>query len=188
MDINPYAPPAEASLPPSLPTSDVFFFRDGDFLVVRDGAVLPPVCLRTNEPAGEDSWRKKVTLTWSPPWVFLLILINILVMLVVMLAIQKKARITYSLCTAARAAIVRNRSIGFFLFLMALVLFYEAFTWTNELAAAAGLIGVISLIVSLVYFVIADPVKVVKVNNGWFRIKGCSKGFLATLPELLSPF
>jgi len=187
MDINPYAPPAETSHP--LPeTSEVAFYCDGDFLVVRDGAELPPVCLRTNEPASEGSWRKKVTITWTPPWVFVLILVNILVLIIVALVTQKKAKITYSLCRQARASIVRKRSIGFFLLLAAVALVFMAFTWESEFALAAGLGGLLFLIASLTFLAIADPIKVVKFRDGWFRIKGCSREFLATLPVRLSPF
>lgn len=187
MDSNPYAPPAETSLPPS-PTSSVYYFCDGDYLVVRDGADLPPVCVRTNEPAGDGAWRKKVAIAWTPPWVFVLILVNILVLLIVALITQKKAKITYSLSTAARAAIVKKRGIGFFLLLATVVLVFLAFTWTSEFAWMCGLAGLVSLIAALVFFVIANPIKVVKFRDGWFRIKGCSKEFLATLPVQLSPF
>ena len=41
---------------------------------------------------------------------------------------------------------------------------------------------------SLVFFAIANPVKAVKSRDGWFRIKGCSREFLATLPVQQSPF
>jgi len=187
MDTNPYAPPAENSLPPSLPgssatlSSDVLFFRDGDFLVVRDGAELPAVCVRTNQRAGEGSWRKKVTIAWSSPWVFALILINILVVIIVMLVTQKKAKIIYSLSAEARAAIVNKRSIGFFLLVATVGLFVVAGMWANDLAGFAILGGVVSLIASLVFFIIANPIKVAKYHDGWFRIKGCSKEFLASL-------
>lgn len=184
---NPYAPPAEASVPPTLP-SDVFFFCDGDFLVIRDGAELPNVCLRTNEPAGEGSWRKKRTMTWNPPWVFVLILVNILVLIIVALVTQKKAKMTYSLSAAARAAIVKKRGIAFFLLLATIGLFYVGFTQMGDLVWVGMFGGIISLIASLVFFAIADPIKVVKFHDGWFRIKGCSKEFLATLPVRFSPF
>jgi hypothetical protein len=187
MENNPYAPPVQASQPLS-PPGDVFFFREGDFLVVRDGAVLPTVCLRTNEPAGEGSWRMKVGIAWTPPWVFLLILLNILVLLIVALVTQKKAKITYSLSAAVRGSIVRKRGIGFFLLLAAVTLFYFGITSSYESTGAYFQGGVAALIVALVFFVIANPLKVVKHREGWFGIKGCSKEFLETLPVYFYPF
>ena len=184
---NPYAPPVEASAPPAIP-SDVFYFRDGDYLVIRDGAELPNVCLRTNEPAGEGSWRKKRTMTWNPPWVFILILVNILVLILVALLTQKKAKMTYSLSAASRASIVKKRGIAFVLLLATVGLFYVGFTQLGDLVGVGMLGGILCLIASLIFFAIADPIKVVKFRDGWFRIKGCSKEFLLTVPVYFPPF
>ena len=186
-EINPYAPPVETTLPPVLAPA-LFYFCDGDFLVVRDGAELPHVCVRTNAPAAEDSWRKKVTMTWCSPWVFLLILIHFLVAIIVMVIIQKKAKVTYCLSAAARASIVRKRSIGFVLLMTAIALIVAAIKWNNDYSLYCGLGSVALLIGSLVFFAIANPVKAVKSRDGWFRIKGCSREFLATLPVQQSPF
>ena len=187
-DSNPYAAPADLTASGGLDDA-VSFFRDGKFLTVRDGAELPEVCLLTNEPADERAWRRKVRIAWTPPWVFLLLLVNLIVLLVVMLVTQKKAKITYSLSAASRSRIVFRRSIGFVLFLGFIGAI--AFGIMSDSEAAAGIAfaaGLVSLIAALVFFMIANPVKVLKFKNGWFRIKGCSEDFLARLPEYPSPF
>jgi len=129
-----------------------------------------------------------VRIVWTPPWVFILVLFNLLVMAIVALVMQKKAKITYSLTPVARAAVIRKRSIGFFLLLATVVLMYFGFTSASEFTWAYLLGGVLSLIVALVFFIIADSIKAVKHRDGWFRLKGCSKEFLATLPVGHSPF
>jgi hypothetical protein len=194
-DSNPYTPPVAAPpLPPPPPVPSPqgshYYFRDGDFLVVCDGAELPNTCVRTNEPVDPAGWRKKMQITWCPSWVFITLLGGLLPLLIVMLIAQKKAKITYSLGTAARARILRRRGIGFGLLVLSLGMMAVG---ANQSSAwdLAGLVifgGVVALIVSLVFFIIANPVKVVKFRDGWFRIKGCSKEFLATLPVQMSPF
>lgn len=189
-DLNPYTAPADLAARMT-PDETVSYLRDGDFLVVRDGAEMPEVCLLTNQPAGPGSWRKKVRITWAPPWVFALILINILVVLIVMLIIQKKAKITYSLCSAGREKITRRRNIGFVLLILGIGAMGYGFTSKGDPswpAMVAGLLGIASFLTSLVMLVIANPIKVRKYKDGWFSIKGCSKDFLATLPHTQSSF
>ena len=191
-EANPYAAPADLSAAPGIP--DVaLYFRDGNFLAVRNGAELPSVCMITNEAADSNAWRKKVSIAWTPPWVFITIFINIIVLLIVALLFQKKAKITYSLSRAARGRIVRKRRIGFVLLTMAIALvalaFMEISNGNSDMSALAiGSMSIVALIASLIVFAISNPVKVVKCRKGWFRIKGCSKEFLAGLPEYTTPF
>ena len=46
-DLNPYAPPVDLTSQTTL-NDEVRYFRDGDFLAVRDGAELSMVCMLTN--------------------------------------------------------------------------------------------------------------------------------------------
>jgi hypothetical protein len=187
-ETNPYAAPADVQTIVDV-DNGVKFFRDGRFLIVRDGAELPETCVVTNEPAESGSWRKRVKIAWTPPWVYVLILVNVIVLLIVAMIVQKKARITYSVGSRSRRKIVLRRSIGFVLFLLCVALFFFGATAdTDEMVGIGILGGFAALIASLIFFVIANPVKVVKFKNGWFRIKGCSPDFLDTLPQHLSPF
>ena len=86
-DINPYAAPADVATVAGVDCG-VTFFRDGRFLVVRDGAELPETCVVTNEPADRGSWRKRVRITWTPSWVYVLILVNLIVLLIVALILE----------------------------------------------------------------------------------------------------
>jgi len=65
-ETNPYATPATAEVAPVFPAHG--FRRDGEFVVVRTGAVLPKRCIQTNEPIGQDDWIKEKKLQWSPRW------------------------------------------------------------------------------------------------------------------------
>jgi len=189
---NPYAAPTAEEPPPPLAVGRIgpFYFTDGRFLIVRDGAELPTVCPVSNRPVDQDGWRNKTQISYTPPWVFLLILVNVIILLIVALAIQKKAKITYSLAPDIRAGIVRKRSIGAALLILSAGCFVVGFNYLDrsDHAGILMLLALLLLIASLVFFVIANPMKALKCKDGWFKIKGCSSEFLSTLPTYTSPF
>ncbi len=187
-EVNPYSAPAAAAAgtPPPIPflSPAPFYFRDGKFLVIRDGAELPDVCLRTNEPVGGGGWRKKVSFVWNPPWVIALILITPLIGLILMLILRKSAKITYSLNGDSRGKIIRWRFIGLALLMAAIALFFMASASNDDNTMISMIIGgFVTLIAALVPLAISNPIKVAGYENGWFKIKGCSPGFLDTLPH-----
>jgi hypothetical protein len=181
---NPYAAPSNLASLPEVP-ADTLFFRDGQFLVVRDGAVLPHVCVVTNQPATATDWRKKTRISCFPIWVFALILVNIIVLAIVALVMQKKATITYSLARSARDRIVRRRSAGWLLLILFGALSGYGLAYES---GAAAIMAAVALVAGLVFLVISNPIKAMKYKKGWFRIRGCSRGFLDALPEFPSPF
>ncbi|RYD70170.1 MAG: hypothetical protein EOP84_27150 [Verrucomicrobiaceae bacterium] len=187
-DFNPYTSPSSSVAPPSgtlaAAQPQLSFFRDGKFLVVRDGAELPLVCIRTNEPVKDGSWRKKVKITWNPTWVFFLILVNVIVLFIVALVTQKKAKITYSLSSAARGQIARKRMIGLALLLAAIGCTVIGANLADPDMLPWAIIGsIVLLLASVVIFVLSNPIKAGGYVNGWFKLKGCSPAFLDTLPN-----
>lgn len=192
-EINPYAAPTDltAGTPP-LATST--YFRDGKFLIVRDGTELPAVCPVTNQPV-EQGWRQCVTFTWTPQWVVALILVNVLIMIIVSLILQKKARVTYSLSAQTRKKIIRKKLLGGGLIAVALggpMVALIAITMDHHSGSIPLVVFFIScpilLITGLVMLILSNPLKATGHKNGWMRIKGCSTDFLATLPTFASPF
>jgi hypothetical protein len=68
---NPYAPPVDAAVAHAAPGGfGQAFWRQGDDLVVRKGAVLPDRCIATGVPTHGNAVTKQ--LTWIPPWVGIL--------------------------------------------------------------------------------------------------------------------
>lgn len=65
---NPYAAPAtDANFANGPANTNADYYVDGKLLVVRNGAVLPLRCMRTNEPATEaDRFRKSLTRAFLP--------------------------------------------------------------------------------------------------------------------------
>lgn len=180
---NPYHSPATA--PPPLPILNApYYFRDGNLLVARDGADLPDICLKTNESPRGTRWRKQVTLNWIAPWAYALILLSPLIFLIVMIIVQKRGKITYTLGGDARGKVVRWRLIGLALLLVSAALFILAVNHTNtDIIIAYVFGGIVALLASLVPFTIANPIKVAGYDNGWFKLKGCSPSFLDSLPN-----
>ncbi|MCW1887204.1 hypothetical protein OKA04_20870 [Luteolibacter flavescens] len=123
-----------------------------------------------------------------PSWVSTFILIKLIVFLVVMWFVQKRAKITYTLSAPVRRAIVWKQSAGGVLLVAAVALIILFFAAEDGPDPVFGVTGIVSLVVSLILLIIANPIKVVKFRDDWFRVKGCSPEFLASLPVHRSPF
>ncbi len=67
--INPYAPPA--SMVDARLTPEYWVWRDGDWLVFRSDAQLPPYCMVTGEPA---PYAHPISQIWQPKWAYVLLL------------------------------------------------------------------------------------------------------------------
>ncbi len=98
---NPYAPPigARASRIPSDAAGDIF--RDGGFLVARDGTPFPDRCVRCNHAA--EGFRLKKTFYWHPPNWYALVLLNLLIYAIVAMVVRKKASFEVALCPRHRS-------------------------------------------------------------------------------------
>ena len=160
------------------------FYREGDFLVVRDGAELPNRCIHTNEEVPPSGWRKKKQIAWTPQWVIVMILFSPLVLLLLALLVQKKAKIIYSMSPTARKRLVRKRLIWLGIFALGVVIAVIGGTFLSSdaslLAVFGGiLVGIVGLIGSLVQ----HPLAVKGHRDGCFTLKGCCPAYLSSLSE-----
>lgn len=182
---NPYSPPV-APPDPTYPKvhQSTGYFADGHLLVIRDGAILPSRCIKTNQPIGPADWTKTKKLTWTPQWVWLLILVSPVVLIIVAIIVQKKANLTISLSRPIRSKQVKQSAfgwcgaaLGLVILLFSAVQDQDWITW--------GIVGGILLIVTGLIFVAlaSSMLRVAKFKDGWFSIKGCSPGFLKSLEE-----
>lgn len=83
-------------------------WREGNRLVMIKDAVLPNLCVQTNQPTQE---RLRRRLYWHSPWVYLLVLVSLLVYVIVALIVRQKADIQIGL---SRERLVRRRWVIFF--------------------------------------------------------------------------
>jgi hypothetical protein len=153
------------------------YWVDGNRLVVRTGAVLPPRCVKTNEPVHEPQVTK--TLQWCTPLVYLTILINVVVLLIVYFIVRKQCQITYSIGAAARARKTRNVLISTAVFvgsvLLCIFLFANDWIGVGLLFVVIAFAGLIAIAFS------ARDLAAIKHKDGQFWIKGCGPEFLASL-------
>lgn len=199
---NPYAAPKAAPAPLTAPANCL---REGDMLLIRDGTVLPPRCISTGLPVGPEDWTGQVTLHWTPPEVWLLLMIPLacwvfggplwdvgksfmlglalaLAIAVLAVVVTKKALLTYSLTRATSERLKQLKKRGFGIGLLggtlavAAVLFLER---PLTMPAAMGGIGI--MVGGIAMFAKATLLTVKRYKKGWFALEGCSGEFLDSL-------
>ncbi|MBK1881419.1 hypothetical protein JIN85_03265 [Luteolibacter pohnpeiensis] len=181
--INPYEvlSPSGADLNEGVP---IGCYRERKYLWVRDGAVLPDVCLITNAPGHHQEWRRRNRLIWNP-LVALLILFSLGVIgILFFFLLQKKASVSYTLQRRFRRRWVYRNWIGGILLISSAVALGTGFNFADEWTYSYEVMSGLSLLLlmALILLVTANPIKVVGYRNGWFKLKGCSPDFLDSLP------
>ena len=151
---------------------------DGNYLVITSGTVLPPYCIKTNEPVDVEDIQKQ-ELTWCPPIVGLLILLSGLVLIFVYFLVRQNCLIGFGLSPDIARKYKARRKINkiavFFLFFV--LLFSGATDSMPVMLTTLGLFigGVVWL------FVGHRALAIAKYRQGEYWVTGCSKEFLARL-------
>jgi len=163
---NPYDAPVVQ--PNSSATSDGRVRCVGDALVVPKGTTLPDTCLYTGLE-GKGAYESK-KLSWAPPWVYIFILFNIIVLLIIYLIIRKQGDLTYYV----DSSIVRRRSsLGWTWggVMVAMVVTLVAGI-VMETGAVIG-IGAVALLVALIILLVKLPkLKIAKIDKTDIYLKG----------------
>lgn len=186
-DFNPYSPPTAAIEPMFgglASEGEVKVWRDGNELVSLVDAPLPPRCVKCNRPV--QGRIKPRTFYWHSPWLFLLVLINLLIAIIVVAIVRKKSVHPAALCDAhakARGQIILG-------------------AWATALAApfigggiaaisgdAGGLVGagvtVLLVLGALVFGSMKGRVMLPRrIDKRIARFTGCGDEFLRSLPTL----
>ena len=183
MDTNPYqAPPLTTeSIPMATLVGPVHYsYVDGDALVVPSGTVLPPICIKTNQPVSDRDVKTQTTF-WCTPWIFLLLLIGPLPLCIGYFVVRKKCSLKFGLQPQIRKR-YRNRVllkslIAFGLFFG--MLFSTAYK-VGEITLALAILFLIALIVACVG---NSPISIKTYKDGAFWVKGCSPEFLRDIQQ-----
>lgn len=91
--VNPYSAP-QTAIDKHVP-KDAVIHRQEDLLVIPIGTELPDICLLTGRRSTGKFFDKKFT--WSPGWVYIFLLVNLLVLLIIYLVVRKQGRLKYYL-------------------------------------------------------------------------------------------
>ncbi len=163
---NPYSAPA--TQPDSGATGDGQVRCVGDLLVIPKGTKLPGICLFTGTEDGGVFETKK--LSWAPPWVFIFILFNILILLVVYLIVRKQGELTFY---TDASILARRKTVGW--------------TWGGTMMAAVvaavigfatevpvlGICSVLAFLVALIVLLVKFPkLKIAKIDKTDIHLKG----------------
>ncbi len=150
---------------------------EGNRLIVRSGQVLPPRCIKTNEPLDNQPITR--TLYWSHPAWLLLILVNLLVLLIVYFAVRKRCRITYFLSPQMRKRRQRWLLAWLCVWVAGIAVIVASVGMENGIIA---LVGVVTFLVGLIgLFACGNTLTITGHRDGEFWIKGCGPAFLAVL-------
>ena len=147
----------------------------GDMLVVRSGDILPPFCVKTNEPVPPSAMIKR-RFTYCSPLVFLGFLGGPLIFLIVAVLMQRHCQLTYGL---APTLFYRWRK-RWFIKLFAALLFGASIPFAVAIESQALIITSIALTVLAVIVFLFDGayISVKKFQFEEFWIKGCSHEYL----------
>jgi hypothetical protein len=186
--ISPAAPPplpaggAAAVIPYATPMGyqDAYAWREGDLLIVRSGAVLPPACIKCNAPADGAPMRR--TLYWHHPAVFLLIFAGVLIYAIAALIIRQKGVVSVSLCAAHRQRRLMMMLVGWALGLGGVATFI--FGAANDLPWLF-LAGAVLFIAGVVVGVNSQLLRPKKIDKYFIWLKNISPDFLAQFPAVI---
>ena len=182
-DRNPYAP-SRASLqkgtaPPEALRGNVTAWRDHRVMVMLPDSPIPHRCIKCNEPADEPTKARKVY--WHSPWLYLLLLFNVLIFAIVAMVVRKKTIISLGLCANHKKRRRNIITLAWAGFLTGVVLVYLG------AASSAGvwgvLVGVLVMLGAIVFGMVAGRVVVpTRIDKTYVRLKGCGEPYLETLP------
>ncbi|GEM_PF-1095188 len=164
---------------------------DGKYLVVSASTVLPPICVKTNQPVSQTDMIRG-TFYWCSPWVAILVLGGPLVIPAIFL-LKKRVSITYGLVPELRREwrVWRIAKISIAIAFatptlalagMLVILPLAPLATSVESILTIGVLIIVAFVVSLpALFIGNPPLTVVKHRRGLFWVKGCSAAYLARL-------
>ncbi len=162
------------------PPSSLLLWRSGRVLVMSQGAGLPDRCVKCNAPANGQRLLRK--LYWHSPYIYLVILLNLIIYAIVAIIVRKKARVEIGLCDAHRRQRWLAIGLGWLLGLSGLVLVIVGFAPGGS--AGVVVLGLVAFIAGLVLGVVKGPVISAKrISPQFVWIKGVCPAYLETLPE-----
>jgi hypothetical protein len=181
---NPYAP-SKASLQKSAPTPNparahITAWRDERVMVMVPDAPIPHRCVKCNDPVEQPTKTRKVY--WHNPWLYLLLLLNVLIFAIVAALVRKKATVAAGLCSIHKK---RRRAVLTIAWIGALLGIVLVFIGMGTAAGpGAGLFGVLMILGSIIFGIIAGRIVTpTRIDDRYVRLKGCGEAYLDTLPD-----
>jgi hypothetical protein len=181
---NPYAL-SKASLQKAAPApnpvrAEVTAWRDNRVMVMVPDASIPHRCIKCNDPVEEPTKTRKVY--WHSPWLYVLLLINVLIFAVAAMVARKKATVAAGLCTIHKKRRRAVITIAWIAALLGIVLIYIGAG--SAAGVGAVLSGVLVILAAIIFGMVAGRVVVpTRIDDRYVRLKGCGEAYLDTLPD-----
>lgn len=185
-DFNPYSPPT-AAIEPAFgglaAEDDAKAWRDGKDLVALVDAPLPPLCVKCGKRV--HGTIKPRTFYWHSPWLFLLILINLLVLIVVSLMVRKKSSHPAALCEAHASSRMKI-ILGAWGIALAAPFVGVAMSGLGDPGGLVGILVMVLMVLGALVFGSTKGRVMVprRIDKTVARYSGCGDAFLHSLPTL----
>jgi len=158
-------------------------WRTGDLLVMQKGASLPNRCVRCNQPASVQFFKK---MYWHSPWVYLMILPGILIYAIVAAIVRKRADVVLPLCAEHEGRRKRTATTGYLLVVCGLVSMFGGCPYidkNNDLFTILFSLGLLIFLVGLIVVSAgANLVVPKKIDDYYVWLRKVSAAYLAMLP------
>lgn len=153
--------------------------RRGKNLIVPRSASLPAFCLKCGAEASTP-WRKKFY--WHNPWLYLIILINLLIYAIVAVIVRKQMELNLPLCDTHHSDRRRYRLLG----ALMLIAFVPAglVLGANFSKTLGWVTGTLMFVAGLIFWAMSNlGINPTKIDEAGGVFRGVSKNFLDMLPE-----
>ena len=160
------------------PPASMALWRSDRLLVMNKDATLPDRCVKCNAPA--NGKRLTRNLYWHSPYIYLLILLNLIIYVIVALIVRKKARVQIGLCDQHRTKRRLALSFGWLAGLGGLGLFIVSLANSWGLLA---LVGFGLLLAGLIVGATGSMISAKRIDDRFVWVKGVCRPYLDSLPE-----
>jgi hypothetical protein len=165
-----------------MPSDEGTTHRDGDLLVVPNGAGLPRFCVKCGEPAAFSVYKVYI---WQPRWLFwtLLLGLGILIGAIVLKFVGSKRPLFVHLCENHLQSYRKRRWMGIWLVLAGILLPVIATVISPENAGWGWMVGIVPLLVGLLAFSTTDFLILtpIFIDRSYALFRGASLSFLQRL-------
>jgi hypothetical protein len=155
-------------------------WREGRAVVLLPNTELPARCVKCNQPAHAPTQARKVY--WYSPWLFLLLLLNVVIFAIVALIVRKTARVAPGLCADHKRRRRNALAVGWVGFVASVVLITASIG--SSLGGWGAVLGFFLLLGTLIYGIVKGRIVYPsKIDSSYVRLKGCGEPFLESLPR-----
>lgn len=151
--------------------------REGRFVFIPAGSDLPCRCIVCN--AEVDGPGRTRRLYWYSPWLYLLVLLNILVFAVVAAVVRKSAMLTPVYCPEHKAA--RRFRINMFLVPFLILMLVGVVAAVQDYSTVSITAFIVGFLLLIPLIAVANTVRAKRIDHRGTTLAGCKEPFLASL-------